>query len=600
MLITRRNRLAEVARRHRSEIVASRLTRRDLMKLGLMTSAGYLVAKKGLSSRVSGQTLDSPPTRPFVEPLPIPPVKAPVPRLQPAPETMPLPGEARTRPHQAFAALPPQVLYEVHQREALHSFHSDLPLNTIWGFDGIVPGPTYHARYGEPILVRNFNDLPQNHRGFGIPQVTTHLHNGHTPSESDGFPADFYPSVVGGPERFRDHHYPNALAGFSRPFSRDRDRREAMSPLSYDGDQREALSTLFYHDHRVDFTAPNVYKGLAGFYLLFNEWDSGDETTGFRLPSGPFDIPMMFADKLFDQDGQLFFDLFGLDGLLGDRFTVNGKIQPFFQVHPRRYRFRWLNVGPSRFYRFFLTDLDDPGKVIPFTQISTDGNLLPRSVTVGSVPITVAERVDIVIDFSQFAPGTSIYLENRLEQVDGRSPTGRTLAAGQGNLVLRFDVVLPPVADDSLPPPYAFYKVPGPTPAELAAAPVRTFLFDRTNGQWSINGQFFDDETVRAVPIEGTSEIWVLQNMQPLGQPGARPWQHPIHIHFEEFQILSRNGMPPRDVDEGRHDVVNLGLGGRVEVFLRFRDFVGRYPMHCHNSIHEDHAMMLRWDIVPA
>lgn len=587
MLITRRNRLAEIARRNRSEIVASRLTRRDLIKMGLVSSAGYLVAKKGLSSRVSGQALESPPTRPFVEPLPIPPIKEPVPALEPAPDIMPLPGEARTRPHQALTALPPQVLYEVHQQEALHSFHPELPLNTIWGFDGIFPGPTYHARYGEPILVRNFNDLPQDHRGFGIPQVTTHLHNSHTPSESDGFPSNFYPSLVGGPERFSDHHYPNALAGFSK-----------QPP----GDTREALSTLFYHDHRVDFTAPNVYKGLAGFYLLFNEWDSGDETRGFRLPSGPFDVPMMFADKLFDQDGQLYFDLFGLDGLLGDRFTVNGEIQPFCQVNPRRYRFRWLNVGPSRFYRFFLTDLDDPIKVIPFTQISNDGNLLPRSVTGESVLITVAERMDVVIDFSQFAPGTSIYLENRLEQLDGRGPTGRTLAAGRGNVVLRFDVVLPPVRDDSLAPPYAFYKVPRPTPAELAAAPVRAFLFDRIAEQWSINGQFFDDETIRAAPVEGTGEIWVLENFDPPGRPPpalpARPWQHPIHIHFEEFQILSRNGMPPPAIEQGRKDVVNLSRGEKVEVFLRFRDFVGQYPMHCHNSIHEDHAMMLRWDIV--
>ena len=149
MVISRRNQLAEIARRNRGEIVASGLTRRDLIKLGLVTSAGYLIAKRGLSSRASGQTLLSPRTRPFVEPLPIPPVKQPVPTLSPAPRVMPLPGEGRTRPHQALTALPPSVLYEVHQREAPHRFHPDLPPNSIWGFDGIFPGPTYHARYGE-------------------------------------------------------------------------------------------------------------------------------------------------------------------------------------------------------------------------------------------------------------------------------------------------------------------------------------------------------------------------------------------------------------------------------------------------------------------
>src|SRR4029079_12836265 len=140
--------------------------------------------------------------------------------------------------------------------------------------------------------------------------------------------------------------------------------------------------------------------GLVGFYLLFNEFDTGDETTGYRLPSGDYDGPMAFGGQPFDANGQLFFDLFGFDGLIGDKFTVNGKIQPFFQVHPRRYRFRWLNAGPSRFYQFFLTDPNNPGRLIPFLQISNDGNLLPQSLLVGSTKISVAERMDVIIDFS--------------------------------------------------------------------------------------------------------------------------------------------------------------------------------------------------------
>jgi FtsP/CotA-like multicopper oxidase with cupredoxin domain len=74
-------------------------------------------------------------------------------------------------------------------------------------------------------------------------------------------------------------------------------------------------------------------------------------------------------------------------------------------------------------------------------------------------------------------------------------------------------------------------------------------------------------------------------------------WQHPIHIHFEEFQILSRNGQPAKGVERSRKDVVRLGFNEEITVFMRFRDFVGRYPLHCHNTVHEDHAMMLRWEI---
>ncbi|MBX3223906.1 MAG: multicopper oxidase domain-containing protein [Labilithrix sp.] len=580
------------------------LGRRDLVRLGLVAgagSAGYLFSNRAFSAPGRGDVDDaevrdcllrggvgqsgrgnaqSPQTTPFVEPLPIPPVKQPVASLTPAPQVDPLPGEGRTRPHQALTRFPPKKLYEIRQREARHRFHRDLPPSTVWGFDGIVPGPTFHARYGEPILVRNFNDLPQNHRGFGIPQVSTHLHNGHTPSESDGFPTDFFPFVVGGPQRFYDQHYPNVLAGFSRQYPPN-------------GDPREAMSTLWYHDHRVDFTAPNVYKGLAGFYLLFNDKDTGDETTGFRLPSGPFDVPMMFADKLFDRDGQLFFDLFNFDGLLGDKFTVNGKIQPFFRVQPRRYRFRWLNGGPSRFYELFLTDPNDRRRAIPFTQISSDGNLLPSSITQTSVRLSVAQRADVVVDFSQFRPGTSLILENRLEQRNGRGPTGDILAAGQGDALLRFDVVQPGTPDRSLPPPYTFYEVNRPTRAELDAANVRIWEFERGNGQWQVNGEFFDGNEIRASIPEGASEIWVLRNR-------SGGWQHPIHIHFEELQILSRNGAPPPPNERGRNDVVRLGFNEEVRVFVRFRDFVGRYPMHCHNTIHEDHAMMIRFDVVRA
>ena len=113
-----------------------------------------------------------------------------------------------------------------------------------------------------------------------------------------------------------------------------------------DGDPNEALGSLFYHAHRPDFTAPNVYKGQVGFFRAFDDVDTGDETTGLRLPSGEFDVPLMFADKAFDAGGQLFFDPFNIDGILGDKNTVNGVIQPFFRVQRRKYRFRFLIGGP--------------------------------------------------------------------------------------------------------------------------------------------------------------------------------------------------------------------------------------------------------------
>jgi FtsP/CotA-like multicopper oxidase with cupredoxin domain len=572
---------AETAARNRREIIAAQLTRRDLMKMGLLTGAGYLIPKHGLSARPlksdggHDNTPVSPPTRSFFEPLTIMPVAQPVPSLSPAPAVCPntAAGEGRTRCHQALAQFPPQRFYEVTQQAAQVSMSADLPLQTLWTFNGITPGATYHANYGEPILVRNINNLPTSNGGFGKPSVTTHLHNGHTPSESDGDPCDFF--EIG---HFYDQHYPNILAG-------------ALSDHQPGGDINESLSTLWYHDHRVDFTSQNVYKGLFGFFLLFNHLDSGDETTGFRLPSGNFDVPMVFSDKVFDSNsGLLAFDLFNLDGILGDKFLVNGKIQPFFQVHPRKYRFRWLDGGPSRFYELFLTDPNNLSAVNSFWQISNDGNLLPKPVQVSSVRLGVAERADVIIDFSKFA-GKSIFIENRLQQTDGRKPAG-VLGAGQGNFLLRFDVVLPQVTDNSQDPATItkFYDLPSTAPAPVVT---RTFNFERTNGMWAINGRFADCNTTRFKVTQNTVEHWILVN-------SSGGWQHPVHIHFEEFQILSRNGAPPSLVETSRKDVVRVEFNNTLHLFFRFRDFLGRYPMHCHNLVHEDHAMMLIWEISTA
>jgi FtsP/CotA-like multicopper oxidase with cupredoxin domain len=590
--MTHREMTAWNAAKNRRELIEARFTRRDLAKMGLLTGAGYLVVKSGLSARADQQT-QSPRTRAFIEPLPIMPNKQTVPSLTPTPTAEPntAEGEGRTRSHQAFSLFAPQKFYEIHQRAAKVSMSPDLPLQTIWGYDGMAPGPTFIAKYGDPILVRQRNDLPprSENGGFGLPSVTTHLHNGHTPSESDGFPCDFFER-----KQFYDQHYPNVLAGF----------KDTHPP---DGDPNEMMSFLWYHDHRIAFTSQNVYKGLAGFYLLFDDrpiyptpdgrGDTGDETTGFGLPSGEFDVPMMFADKVFDpRTGLLFFDLFNLDGILGDKFLVNGKIQPFFRVHPRRYRFRWLNTGPSRFLELFLTDLNALSAHQRFWQISHDGNLLPKPLQVESVGMSVAERSDVIIDFGQFPPGSNIYIENRLEQKDGRGPTNRILPAGQGNLLLRFEVVLDSVPDGSADPETITRLLAVPSRPQNVVK--RNFRFDRENGMWAINGRLMDDdcETIGFQARQNTTgnegEIWTFQN-------NSGGWQHPIHPHFEEFVILTRNGQPPPPFEVGRDDVARLNFNEEIVLFRRHRDFLGRYPLHCHNVIHEDHAMMLRFDIEP-
>jgi FtsP/CotA-like multicopper oxidase with cupredoxin domain len=529
-------------------------------------------------ARIPLDNPQSPPTTPWVVEMPRLQLATPV-TLNPAPQRVAntSAGEAPRADHQRwdeFAARfgAPVTYQNIAAQTSGHILHPQLPPQTLFSYNGLVPGPLFHAFYNQRVVVRFRNNLPLvGFDGFGRGEITTHLHNGHTASESDGFPTDFYAAP-----KYKDHHYPNIRAGY--------DQFPATA-----GDPRETMNTLWYHDHRVDFTAQNTYKGLASMYILFDELDSNNENAGppaFGLPSGEFDVPIVFQDRVFDEvTKRLFFDLFNVDGILGDKFLANGKIQPFFRVRPRKYRFRWLNAGPSRFYQFFIRD-KTANEDIPFTVIANDGNLLPTPVpNQTSVRIAVAERVDVVVNFAG-REGHDIILQNRLEQEDGRGPTGDILPPNEAMENIQFRVELPFNGDNSRVPT-AFRQNP---PLE-AVAQERIFRFDRSGGNWTINNKVFDEDEVRATIVQGTAERWILQN-------NSGGWEHPIHIHFEEFQMLERDGATPPPVERGRKDVARLSRNGTIKLFMRFRDFVGRYPMHCHNTVHEDHAMMLRWDIV--
>ena len=185
------------------------------------------------------------------------------------------------------------------------------------------------------------------------------------------------------------------------------------------GDVNESLSTLFYHDHRLDFTAPNSYKGLVGFYLLFNSFDTGEQTkvsvfrASRRLTSRcywPTSVRPRGRENVL-RPVQL--------GLSSGR-QVHGQwqIQPFFRVKPRRYRFRMVDTGPSRFCEFFLTDLNDLSGHNLFWVIANDGNLLPRPVRVESMRIGVAERTVSALGKSDpvVLGSSDRYWEQHLEQ----------------------------------------------------------------------------------------------------------------------------------------------------------------------------------------
>src|SRR5437899_1911432 len=382
-----------------------RLTRRDMLKLGIAVGGAAIIPGRRLLADGGGGSEalgSSPATIPFiVELLPgrgIPRIAQPV---APFP-TLPDPRNCvNVDGTTAFHVHGPRVVpantnfFVLHERPVAHSFSPQLPDNVLWGYDGSIPGPTFVAPNGTPFLVRFVNDLPLNDPvGIGEPITAVHRHGGFQAPEDDGYPLDTF--CTG---QSRDYFYPNVPEG---------------------GLVQNLHSTNWYHDHAIDITGPNVYRGLAGFFLNTNFLDTGnglDPPPALGLPSGEFDIGLVIQDRQFDRNGFLVYDTFDHNGFLGDKFVVNGIIQPFLKVARRKYRFRFLNGSNARFFELSLSN----GQ--PFVAIATDSSLLPRPVTVKSFRIAPAERVEVVVDFSHSSLKDEIFLVNRLEQDDGRKET---------------------------------------------------------------------------------------------------------------------------------------------------------------------------------
>lgn len=555
---------------------------------------------RGPDGKTGGTEPDSPPVTPYTEPLFIPPklhdvgVSALNPPIDP-------------NRHQRYEEFEAEKVYEQHITEGLWSYHSELdaltpaqagqPAGTgslAWMYSGAengepsTPGPTLVARYGEPAFVRRHNDLPlaeDVEMPIGYPAISTHLHNAHTASESDGYPMDFAT-----PGEFWEHHYAMYYAR---------------------NDSNEALGSLWYHDHMIDFTATNVYAGLSGMAIFYDDIDSGDETDpnsqALNLPGNMqfgddgagnslgYDISLILHDVRFDSVGNPTYNVFDTDGHLGDLITVNRKVQPFLNVKRRKYRFRIYDGGPSRFYELGLYKTSDPETPVSFDIIANDGNLLEepfRGAT--SIIIAPANRNDVIIDFSQFSAGDEVEILNLMEQVNGQGPTGRRLTGNDRMQVLKFKVQeMDPGEVDVSRVPDRLRPFPSIPPQKVLDKLVhREWVFDHDMGLWTVNGQFMDPSVISAAPKQGTGEVWTFRN-------AGSSWAHPCHVHFEECQILEWNGKKPTGVLKARKDVMTLGPNDVVKVFYRFDDFVGRYVIHCHNNVHEDNAMMLRWDITP-
>ncbi len=482
--------------------------RRDVLKLGLLSGVGLAWPSPARASHDGGS--GSPPVTPFQRPLPIPPVLAPA-------------RSAGTTDY-----------YEITMRQAQVEIVPG-KLTTIWGYNGIYPGPTLKVRSGRHAVVSQTNHLNES--------ISVHLHGGHTPPDSDGHPMDLV-----APGASKDYDYPN----------------------------NQIPATLWYHDHAVDVTGRHVYMGLAGFYLMSDAYEDA-----LPLPKGVNDVPLLIQDRLFNSDGSFNYPLNDdtIDsGVLGDRLLVNGAIQPYFQVGRRKVRFRIVNGSNARVYKLALSSGG-------FIQIGSDGGLLSAPVSRTSISLAPAERVDVVIDFSPYSLGTSVVLKN--QNGDGGFGGGSSSATTD---IMRFDVVRNEADNSAIPSTLRTVT----RMSASSAARTREFSLGRAfiNGRrvWVINGELFDPSRFQATPRLNDIEIWKFRN-----DSGEA---HPMHIHDIEFQILDVNGRVPAAGDKGWKDTVLVPAFGSARVISKFTDNTGVYVFHCHKLEHEDHAMMAQFEVI--
>jgi FtsP/CotA-like multicopper oxidase with cupredoxin domain len=711
----RRQSEAQNARNNRAEIVKAlstgQVSRRELMKWGILTATGALANINGLSPFASSAYARTEPTG--VPPSPIFGVLPFTQRLTRLDLQEPIPLTPIVRGGEIDVAFPagsgelagrrmsyhtdytmsggqlygntltgrgplegrPPGAYFAHQRWAEYlpqkafimsltstgpnwGFHPGLPpqsANKVWTFamgranEATSKPPLIKVRYGEPVMFRHYNGLPPDYGqngGFGSNSQATHNHNAHNASASDGASnAHFFPG------QFYDYHWSTTLAR-ADTINKNKSDRRASGPdgngglIHVKGDYRELQSSLWFHDHRFFYTAENVYKGHVGAINYYSGPDRGNEVlddgVNKRLPSGSlldwgnidFDVNLMISDGGTDPDGQYFFDIFDTDGFLGDLMLVNFGYKPFMEVLPRKYRFRLLNASMSRFIKLQLRTAF--GVAVPVTVVAADGNLLTKPVKVSTMDtMGPAERLDVIVDFTNLRTGDTINVINLMTHKDGRGPEGtvnwkvadteKADDPGAGSL-LQFRIV---EEVESVDVPGVIHRASQPDPSRVPSrltdpipivAPTRVRLIDMKRGEenpidpltgdcnpsclrrevypWSMRvngdnlGGFNANHISALIPRPGEVEHWVLRN-------SSSGWDHPVHLHFEEGVTIDRGGKAMTATEKfARKDVWRTGEAGQVRIQVQFGEYGGAYVSHCHNTVHEDSAMIMRFDVL--
>jgi spore coat protein A, manganese oxidase len=496
----------------------------------------------------------------FVDPLPIPSI-AQRQGLRPSPENPKL-------------SVP---FYRIEAQPIVSKVHRDLQPTRFWSFGRSTPGPTFETRSGEPLLVEWVNALPKEHflpmdrtihgAEAGKPAVRTvvHLHGAKTRPESDGYPEDW---IVPGKSSL--YYYPN---------------------------QQDA-AMLWYHDHALGINRLNVYAGLLGTFFIRDAVEDA-----LNLPKGKYEVPLILYDRLLTHDAQLLYPVSPdpqspwVPEIFGNAILANGKLFPYLDVEPRKYRFRILNASNARSYHLALVDNAANNhaaeNTAPFHQIGTDQGLLPAPVPLANLEISPGERVDLVVDFTEHRGAQLILKSDAFVVMQFR------VSPARGTDTSSLPSSLRPVQ-----------KIPESQAVQTRLLTLDEYVNKSGNPVMLLLNATHWKAPITEKPVLGSTEIWTLIN--PTNDT------HPIHLHLVRFQILDRQSYepwlfqtkrqlhflgppePPAPNEAGWKDTVRAHSRMVTRIIVPFDGFTGRYVWHCHILEHEDNEMMRPYEVVPA
>ncbi len=433
--------------------------------------------------------------------------------------------------------------FELQVQSGRREFYPDAATPTI-GYNGSYLGPTIRVRRGDSVRIDVKNNLAED--------TTVHWHGAHVPAVMDGGP----------------HQQVAAGSTWTAEF-----------PI------QQQAATLWYHPHLIPTTAEQVYRGLAGMFIIE---DKNSDSLPIPQEYGQNDIPLILQERRFGRDGRFTYrpsqpDI--MHGFAGNALLANGARKPYLEVGREVIRLRLLNGSNSSVLRIRLDEQQ------PFLQIASDGGFLENPVEMTAVVLSPGERAELLVDLTRFDDGESLSL------------TAET-NAGTAYQALQFIVRESVVQGRSSAPVRSYPDTSlrlnsiDPIPATEAER-TRQFVMSTMGpgGRLTINGKTMNMNRIdERVPL-GATEIWQIEHGRGMmGRMMNVP--HSFHVHDGQFQILSINGQPPPANEAGWKDTVLLWPGDVVRIIKRFEDYTGIYMYHCHLLEHEDAGMMGQFEVL--